>query len=231
MTSHLSRPSSLLAFAFWLGCVATGLAADAQHTDQFSLRPGERPGSGINARKLDTGNLRWITVRNTDPALTSQGTVSVRNASSSAQATLPVEPGPGGITVRARVRPFTADWIAVAFLGEAERPNWFSETNHLWLYLKPSGQGHLMSRGTKSIGHRRPPPDFDSTGFHILELTYDVARNSVAATVDGMPVRAPVELGLFVPSISAVGFRIHQDPNAMLEAGEPQVDWIEVTTF
>lgn len=224
------RPFSIAVSALVFACFASSVSAEAFYADQFGGRSGTPDGTGIENRELDTANAQWIIAKNTAPALTHQETVTVRNAKSAAQGMIEVQPFDTSITVRARVRPFTSDWVAIGLLSDANRPNWFSEVNQLWLYLKPSGKAFLMSHGTKSIGHRRPPPDFDSTSFHLIELTYDRVHNVVSASVDGIPVLTSVELGIFVPEISAVGFRINRDPNAMMEAGEPQLDWIEVST-
>jgi len=191
--------------------------------DTFKIdAKGRQTGMSLDGQAVECGNAKWSVIQGTTAILTSKGTISIQHWWDHSQASVPVELPKQAVTLSADVRPFTCDWISIAFLEKSGSANWFSDENHIWIYLKSNGFAQLW-RGKSAMVTVYGPTGFDPSVFHKLCLSYDPDSNAIAASLDGQSIIKPTDLGGFRPQIHAVGFRINRNPDGQ-QAGEPQID-------
>jgi hypothetical protein len=199
--------------------------------DSFSLGKADREaGFSLNFQKMEKGQGVWFAPNESlgySAAFTADGTISIKG-DQHCLASVKVDVVDKKVTLSADVRPFTSDWIALAFFPEAESMDWFeskSGKDLFWAYLRPNGFVQLLrvgKEGTTWIGQSEAPVGFSDSEFHALAITYDPEYNTISASLDGRTVIRPTHLGESKPEIKAVGFRINNVKGQ--EPGEPQVD-------
>jgi hypothetical protein len=201
--------------------------------DTFTTGSSSREaGASLNGQKIEKGEGTWYVPKESlgfSAIFTENGTISVKRPDQHALASVPVHASDKATTLSADVRPFTSDWIALAFFPEAESMDWFESKigkDVFWVYLRPNGFVQLLRAGRDGISligqSEAPGTGFDSSQFHSLSMSYDPSTNKMSVDLDGRAVIKPTVLGDPKCEISAVGFRINNIQGQ--EPGEPQID-------
>ncbi|XHR29746.1 MAG: hypothetical protein ACFUZC_04150 [Chthoniobacteraceae bacterium] len=214
----------ILCFGVFVLCASTLRADNASSgfSDRFDLNVNDRKaGMSLDGLAVENGSGKW-TVHQGTAVITEKGTVSVQKWWDHSQASVPASMSASDAILSADIRPFTCDWIAVAFLAKAGSLDWFSDDNQLWVYLKSNGFVQLW-QGKKAMVTVYGPPAFDPSVYHALSMVFNAVSNSVAVSLDGVEIIKPLDLGGFHPRVEAAGFRINRNPNGQ-QAGAPQID-------
>jgi hypothetical protein len=195
--------------------------ADVIASDGFTLGEagsGREVGDPIPGTTTEIGSLTWAGTdlgnggTPTEDALPALGSFDSQGAATSgggqSGAYLSFTPASDGIySISAKVRSNGGNWGALGFGENWGRPT-VNGQGEIWLLLRPNGNYKGFASGaTNTTFDEAASPGYAAAALTLIELTWDVAAQTVALSINGTNIGTPADLSSAgVANVGQAGF-------------------------
>ncbi|MEM9596394.1 MAG: hypothetical protein AAGD06_19140 [Acidobacteriota bacterium] len=197
-------------------------------SDTFTNSPPQRTvGDPLHGLAAEKGGVTW---RATSGAIFGSGTVVDSGPERFHVGGLPFDPASELAGSRATLTGSFdlsgASWVAIGFTSSPELPLWAA--GEVWLLLRPNGSFVVRAGGDQHTVTSGMSLDFHPQASNQLSLTYDLAANSVSASVNSHVVLQDGSLDAlpYSPSVSHAGFQLQRTVGGA--AGAMAVDHLDL---